>query len=448
MLNALLIALVILGMAVNASAEPAISVQEALLRTKPAVAIVVSEIAGEVTLSCGGREIRTTPTPIRQSDSGWFVGPGGWLITNAHVVAAAHQPSLAVETLLAEAAAKAACPSQPRALQPAKVALAPSVFVILSNGIRVNAKVAKYSPPPAAGAMSGQDLALLRLEAADMPTLPLGDSTAARIGDPIHIIGFPGVVMTHELLNASAKVEASVTNGTVSGFKRDVSNQPVIQTDASAAWGNSGGPAVDPRGRVLGVLTFVAPRAGADVSVQGFNFVIPVAAVKEFLAGTEVNIGEPSRFNAEWYAGLRAYFSDDYTAARKHFTEANRLLPELPDVRRIAADTDERIKHPSPRPFPWALVATVVVAASAGAFGLLGFRRWQRNRFRIRPSEVSRLLETAPERPIILDVRDGDTYRRSPVRIPDSLHLPPEDLEQRVSTLAIEPQRTVVAYCT
>src|SRR5437868_1333798 len=124
-------ALLLLGLSAAASGEPAVSVQEALLRAKPAVAIVVSEIGGEVTLSCNGREVRATPAPIRQSDSGWFVGPSGWLITNAHVVAAAHEPSASIEAVLAEAAVKSTCPNQPRALQTAKVALAPSVFVIL-----------------------------------------------------------------------------------------------------------------------------------------------------------------------------------------------------------------------------------------------------------------------------------------------------------------------------
>ena len=163
--------------------------------------------------------------------------------------------------------------------------------------------------------MSGRDLALLKLEAADMPALSLGDSSNAKIGDKIHILGFPGVVLTHELLNASAKVEASVTNGAISGFKQDVTNQPVIQVDAPAAWGNSGGPAVGSDGRVLGVLTFVSLDTGSQGAiVQGFNFIIPSAAVREFLKGSGVKLDEASRFNAAWHAGLED-FSPAATAA-------------------------------------------------------------------------------------------------------------------------------------
>jgi len=73
---------------------------------------------------------------------------------------------------------------------------------------------------------------------------------------------------------------------------------------------------------------------------------------------------------------------------------------------------------------------------------------WRRNRYRIRPSEVMRLLETSRERPIILDVRDAATYAKSPVRIPDARHITPRELETGVTALKIEPTRVVVAYCT
>jgi len=313
------------------------------------------------------------------------------------------------------------------------------------RGIRLTPTVSKYSPPGTGQSMSGRDLALLKLETADMPTLSLADSANAQIGDKLHVLGFPGVVLSHELLNASAKVEASVTSGAISGFKQDVTNQPVIQTDAPAAWGNSGGPAVSSRGEVLGVLTFVSD-AGTDEGgiVQGFNFVIPSAAVREFLEGADVPLDEPSRFNTAWHAGLSAYFSGDYARAEKHFAEANRLIPELPDVRRLAAEA----KNPPPKPFPWAAVAAVVTALSLGGYaGMWGFY-WRRNRYRIRPSEVMRLLETSRERPIILDVRDAATYAKSPVRIPDARHITPRELETGVTALKIEPTRVVVAYCT
>ena len=429
--------------------EPA-SVQEALLRAKPPVAMVIAEVGSEVTLNCGGREVRVTPAPFREMGTGWFVAPSGWMITNAHLVSPAYQPPRWLTEQQAQKAARQACPQSPaQAAATAKVKLDPAIHVVLSNGFRLPATVVKYSPPVAGEAMSGRDLALLRLEAADMPSLTLGDSTALKIGDRLHILGFPGVVVTHELLNASAKVEATVTNGAVSGFKQDVANQPVIQTDAPAAWGTSGGPAVDDRGKVVGVLTFVANSPGAEnASVQGFNFVIPAAAIQEFLRGTPVPAGEQSRFNAAWHAGLSAFFAGRYSEAEKSFAEANRLMPELPDVRRISGENLERIKNPPPRPFPWAIVTAAVILLSVGGYGAMWGARWKRNRFRIRPSEAAKLIEGAPEPPVLLDVRDATTYAKSPVRIPNARHVSAEDLERGSADLDIERTRTLIAYCT
>src|SRR5205823_9412692 len=114
------------------------------------------------------------------------------------------------------------------------------------------AEVKKFSPPPALDVNGkplpdyGRDLALLRVKDGVYPAIVLS-TRDAQIGDPVHILGFPGVVLSHELLNQSATVEASATNGTVSGFKMDAIGQDLVQTDAPATHGNSGGPAIGDR---------------------------------------------------------------------------------------------------------------------------------------------------------------------------------------------------------
>jgi S1-C subfamily serine protease len=440
----------VLVLAVPCLADAAPSVQEVLLRAKPAVALVVSEVAAEVTVTCpSGGSQQVTPPPIRETGTGWFINPSGWVITNGHVVSPAHRPLPSIERELLERGVRQACgdvsdQTLAAAVVRAKAKLDPAISVILSNGMRLSATVAKYSPPVAGEGMSGRDLALLKLEAADMPALTLGDSSNTKIGDRIHILGFPDVVLSHELLNASAKVEASVTNGAISGMKLDRANQPLIQIDAPAAGGNSGGPAVGSSGEVLGVLTFVSLEAGSQ-GVQGFNFVIPSAAVRSFLQGTDVRLDEVSRFNTAWHAGLDAFFGGSYGRAEKHFAEANRLLPDLTDVRRMMAEA----KNPPPRPFPWTLVATLAAAALVASAAVLLVLRARRSRYRIRPSEVMRLIEASPDSPpVILDVRDGATYAKSPVKIQDARHLSPEELETGLRPLDVDLNRTVVAYCS
>jgi S1-C subfamily serine protease len=452
-----------------------LSVQEALLRSKPAVALVIAEVVVTATLQCGGGERRTEPTTFRETGTAWFVDANGSVLTNAHVVSPAKEPPARVVAEALEKAIRAHClplllaqqgvaPGQRPDLERdlvrrvlaadagggGRADVDTSIVVLLSNGVKFPAQVLKYSPPVAGEAMSGRDLALLRVEAADMPSLPMARSGTEKIGDPLHILGFPGIVLTHQLLSESAKFEASVTNGSISGFKEDVNGRSIIQTDAPATWGNSGGPAVDDAGRVIGVLTFasVQPRGG-DGPVQGFNFVIPVTAIREFLEGTPATIDGTSRFNAAWHAALGDFFAGRHARAARSLREANRLLPELPDVRRITAENAARLTS-SPRtlvaPRTLAFASVLLCALGVGAAGLM---RWRRNRFRIPPLELARLLDTSLDPPIILDARSTETYDKSPVRLPRAIHVAPEDLAgERKPLLTVDGARTIVAYCT
>jgi S1-C subfamily serine protease len=445
----------------------ALSLQQTILRAKPAVVVVVAEVGAQVTLRCGGADKTVSPLPYRESGSGFFLSPRGWVITNGHVVFVAQEPPRRWMTAhLTEKAFRAECLPQMlerRGLAPGdrpevedtlvreavagtpadRVALQPAVSVILQNGTRLPARVAKYSAPTSRDTMSGRDLALLRVETADMPTLPLGDAAGLNIGDKLSVIGFPGVVMTHELLSASAKAQASVTHGAVSGFKQDRANQPVIQTDAAAEAGTSGGPALDATGTVIGVMTFVAQGDGA--AVQGFNFIVPAGAVRDFLAGTTVALDETSRFDVAWHAGLADFFAGRHTRAARALAEANRLVPELPDVIRISAENTERAKT---QPLlPWEHVGGGLVLAALAGYVVLLWRRRQRNLFRISPSEVARLLD-GHEPPAILDAREPGAYERSPVRIPRSLRVTPEQFGNGRTRPDLDPGRLVVAYCT
>ncbi len=454
----------------------ALTVQEAILRAKPAVALITTSVGAEVTMDCGQGPVTVTPAPFVETGTGWFIDGRGYLITNAHVVDPVHRlppwvthelKKKAIEQACVEPALKAQRlmrgerpdveerirrQASDRGLATAKLKPLPQLTVLLANGDKLDAEVKKFSAPllidndgrPTPD--SGRDLALLRVKDGDYPALGLANRDP-KIGDPVHILGFPGVVLSHELLNRSATLEAVVTQGGVSGVNVDAIGQDLVQTDASASHGNSGGPAITNDATVLGVLTFVSLSPQGGSIVQGFNFLIPARDVRKFVEGTGVAPGRDSAFNTVWTAGLTAYFSENYPLAAAKLTEANKILPNLPDVKRTLADADRLVKNPPPRPFPWIWVAVGVTAVSAGAFGGMFGRRWWKNRYRILPTQVIGLME-AGKHPVLVDVRTASDYETSPLKLPAAHRLSPEEVDAGRVDLVAEKAQTLVTYDT
>jgi rhodanese-related sulfurtransferase len=335
------------------------------------------------------------------------------------------------------------------ALGNAKLEAEPSITVLLSNGVKLKAEVLKFSPPPTVDNLgkptpdSGRDLALLRVPEGIYPAIGL-TTREVQIGDPVHILGFPGVVLTHELLNHSVTLEASATNGAVSGFKMDVINQDLIQTDAPAAHGNSGGPAVTDDATLVGVMQFVSLSAsGADV--QGFNFLIPAKDVGKFLRGTPVTNPGESKFNPVWAAGVEALLAQRYKTALAKFSEADKLVPNLVDVKHSLKLAEEKVKNPPPEPFPWALATLGVTVVSVGAYGGMWGKRWWKNRFRVTPTQVIGFIERGLN-PALLDVRTKTDFETSPLKLPGSTRLAPEEAER--APINFDPEQMIITYCT
>src|SRR5262249_1576497 len=207
------------GLAVLPSPSSALSVQEALLQDVPAVALVSAEVKASATVNCGQGPITVTPRPFIEVGTGWFVDGRGYLITNTHVIDPAYRvpPWVAFDlklraveegcgnpALRARGLARGQRPDLEedllRAIPLAGVALTTTgrVSVLLSNGANLEAQVAKFSAPITLDAQgnpfkdSGRDLALLRIEDGAYPALSITDREP-KVGDELHILGFPGV---------------------------------------------------------------------------------------------------------------------------------------------------------------------------------------------------------------------------------------------------------------
>src|SRR5688572_26877170 len=181
-------------MLTSAGIAAAVSVQEAILLAKPAVALVTAEVRAEVTMSCGNRTVTVRPIPFVETGTGWFVDGRGYLVTNAHVVDPAYRVLPWVTHELKKKAIEQACvepalraqglargqrpdleealrrEASGRALATAQVTPQPQLSVLLSNGVSLKAEVVKFSPPVLLDMNgrplpdSGRDLALLRVK--------------------------------------------------------------------------------------------------------------------------------------------------------------------------------------------------------------------------------------------------------------------------------------------
>ena len=180
-----------------------------------------------------GPQFRTPPhgQVTRGLGSGFIVSSDGFILTNAHVVADVEH-----------------------------------VTVKLTDKREFTAKVVGIDKPT--------DVAVIKIDARDLPTVPLGDPAQTRVGDWVLAIGSP------------FGFENSVTAGIVSAKSRSLPDEgyvPFIQTDVAINPGNSGGPLLNLDGEVVGINSQIYSDSGG---YQGLSFAIPInvaAHVKEQL---------------------------------------------------------------------------------------------------------------------------------------------------------------------
>jgi len=174
----------------------------------------------------------------RAIGSGFIIDADGYIITNAHVVNGAQR----IQVLLPIGSAEAA----------ANEALSTRTKVVPARIIGVAREI---------------DLALLKVEEKNLPTLPLANYRSLRQGETVFAFGSP------------EGLQNTVTHGMISAVARQTdpdSPKVYVQTDAPINPGNSGGPLVNVSGEVVGVNTFILSQSGGN---EGLGFAIPSAVV-------------------------------------------------------------------------------------------------------------------------------------------------------------------------
>lgn len=167
----------------------------------------------------GGDQQQPDEEVQRGVGSGFIISDDGYVLTNAHVVEDADE-----------------------------------VTVTLTDRREFKAKVL--------GADKRSDVALLKVDARNLPSLRIGDSDKIRVGEWVIAIGSP------------FNLENTVTAGIISAKSRDTGEYlPLIQSDVAVNPGNSGGPLINMRGEVIGINSQIATLSGG---YNGISFAVPI----------------------------------------------------------------------------------------------------------------------------------------------------------------------------
>jgi S1-C subfamily serine protease len=188
----------------------------------------------------------THPNGGASQGSGFVVSPQGYVLTNSHVITNAGGDTAG---------------SDARAAQ--------QVFVEFQDGERVPAKVVGFD--------LFDDVGVLRVEPGRhrLVPLPLGDSASVVVGEPVAAIGSP-----FGAENSLAVGVVSATERSISALTSDYRLVDAIQTDAPINRGNSGGPLLDARGRVIGINAQIRSSSG---NAEGVGFAVPINSAKRSL---------------------------------------------------------------------------------------------------------------------------------------------------------------------
>ena len=210
-----------------------LSLTELFAGANPAVVAISTEMTGRNAFG----SIVTQPA----AGSGFIISADGYIVTNNHVIDGAT-----------------------------------SISVLMHDGVKYPAELVGRDP--------SSDLAVLKIEAGNLSYLTLGNSDKLQVGEQVAAIGNP----LGEFAN-------SMTVGYISALDREINidgtARIMLQTDAAVNSGNSGGPLLDMKGRVIGIVT--AKSSGSNV--EGLGFAIP-SSKAEAAINQLINLGNTEGF--------------------------------------------------------------------------------------------------------------------------------------------------------
>ncbi|MCX7780529.1 MAG: serine protease [Negativicutes bacterium] len=312
--------------------------------------------------------------------SGAIINPDGYVVTNAHVVEAythddkKKRNNLAWDLVRILTTKYNLTRNQAIQLinsQVARIGPVQAVNVVITpGGDQLPFDLKEIGSP--AGNKDGKDVAIIKIEGRNLPTVRLGDSDKIRTGERIFVAGYPADADLGAWGAKKSHQEWSWAPGTISSDKKtSAQGTPLIQVNAEGIKpGNSGGPVLNADGEVIGLLTFGTP--------GGPHWAMASRTIQEFVrkAGT---VNERGITDTAYKQGLEYYWQGYYSKALSKFEEVKRLYAKHSETEGLIADCQHKIAQKLDRTYwpDYYLYLGIVAVILAGVSIFLLLRRQQ-----------------------------------------------------------------------
>lgn len=398
------------GETARAEGVPGGNVQDPVVRAvdiaRPAVVRIVTQINGRLTVQFSGGRSLTFPLgggsyALAALGTGTFISAHGDILTADHVINPPHDDELNAVLIRAAAPDVAAYynstlargnplsasqmeqallngqfPSEPGYAPPLSAVYLSTDYSGPLNVTRLRDVPASYfarvdrveqeSPP------DQRDVAIIHVNMEDTPSVQLGDSSAVQVQDNLTIIGFPGNADVS--MRPTDFLTSSVNRIFVSSIKTTESGAQVIQVGGNVEQGDSGGPALDSQGHVVGIVSFGTP--GGTSFLQASN------SARTLVQSLGLNT-EPGPFQRAWSQAFNDYAStapghwhraaQEFAALAARYPAFKAVIPYLNYARQQAAKEPQSSTSNESQGLPLPVVAigglgaALIVLLIAGA---------------------------------------------------------------------------------
>ena len=315
----------------GASPQQATPTERAAAEVRPAIVYVTEKFSAYVADETGTYFNNGNPYELTATCTGFGVNPDGYVATAGHCLDTYSPDGIKGDFIAA--AAKDVIAAVPGVTLQEAVEFGTANWTVegKAKGSAIDTQIAVVTGSVQGGGkpqvlparlvdirpFTQGDVALLKVEATDLPSVELATDADVQVGTPLLSIGYPASADAV----TDPSLEPSNKDGQVSA-KKTVGSVPVYETSAALTPGMSGGPTVDLEGRVLGINSFMP--AGES---QAFNFVAPASGLTELLSRNGVR-NELGPDDTAFRAALDAYYAGHYTDAIAGFDKLLQVAPQ------------------------------------------------------------------------------------------------------------------------